>query len=74
MTPGVSRVATVRTLKRALSVNRLPGGGLSGGWYDISIDRGPPIPAVGIQLNLADLRRLRDDLTKEIDRAATLGG
>lgn len=74
MTRNLYRVSELRSPKRQLVIDRLPGGGLSGGWYEVSIDRGPPIPQLSVQINLADLRRLRDDLSKEIDRAATLGG
>jgi hypothetical protein len=67
-------VSSLRSPKRALTVTRLGGGGLSGGWYEVNIDRGPPMPALSVQLNLLDLRRLHADLGREIDRAATLGG
>jgi hypothetical protein len=67
-------VTAVRQPKRAMHIHRLEGGTLSGGFYEVSIDRGPPLPALSIQLNLLDLRRLHADLGREIERAATLGG
>ncbi len=74
MSPGQYCISAIRQPKRAMHIHRLPGGGLSGGWYEVTIDRGPPVPALTIQLNLLDLRRLHADLGREIERAATLGG
>lgn len=74
MTGQHYRVSEIRSYRRQFGINRLAGGGLSGGWYEVWLDRGPPIPQLSVQINLADLRRLRDDLSKEIDRATQLGG
>ncbi len=74
MSPAHYRVAELLMPTRRLLIDRVEGYGLSGGWYSIAVGIGTPTAINTIRVNLKDLIRLRDDLSREIDSAARDSG